>query len=84
VYQFSVESGKETPVWASNTDGKNGKHLILQEDGNLVIYDEQNKPVWTPNTYGKGVVKAVMQDDGNFVLYTKENKPIWCSKTGNC
>lgn len=60
VYEFNKESGKESPVWASNSGGKNANHLTLQQDGNLVVYDSNNHPVWTPNTYGKGVARGVM------------------------
>ena len=28
-----------TPVWATNTNNNNGAYLILQDDGNAVIYD---------------------------------------------
>jgi hypothetical protein len=51
----------------------NGKYtLIMQGDGNLVLYTESNTPVWATKTQGKGAVRASLQDDGNLVLYTKE------------
>ena len=51
----------------------NGKYtLIMQGDGNLVLYTESNTPVWATRTEGKGAVRASLQDDGNLVLYTKE------------
>jgi LysM domain len=51
----------------------NGKYtLIMQGDGNLVLYTESNTPVWATRTQGKGAVRASLQDDGNLVLYTKE------------
>ena len=69
----------------------NGKYtLIMQGDGNLVLYTESNTPVWATRTQGKGAVRASLQDDGNLVLYTKEverrfrrDEPVavWASKT---
>lgn len=69
----------------------NGKYsLIMQGDGNLVLYTESNAPVWATRTQGKGAVRASMQDDGNLVLYTKEQDrwfhkdaaaAVWASHT---
>jgi hypothetical protein len=39
-------------LWASNTSGKPGCHIVLQDDGNLVIY-QPVVPVWATNTAGK-------------------------------
>ena len=43
--------------------------LILQNDGNLVLYNSAGTAVWDTATNGEGVVQAIMQSDGNFVLY---------------
>jgi LysM repeat protein len=69
----------------------NGKYsLIMQGDGNLVLYTESNTPVWATRTQGSGAIRASLQDDGNLVLYTKEverrfrrDEPVavWASKT---
>ena len=56
--------------------------LILQNDGNLVLYPlPSGSPVWGSGTEGKAVEKAVMQEDGNFVLYSYDGKPVWGSGT---
>jgi hypothetical protein len=70
----------------------NGKYaLIMQGDGNLVLYTESNTPVWATRTQGSGAVRASLQDDGNLVLYTKEEErrfrrdvavAVWASQTG--
>lgn len=69
----------------------NGRYtLIMQGDGNLVLYTESNTPVWSTRTQGSGAVRASLQDDGNLVLYTKEVErrfhrdvpvAVWASKT---
>lgn len=48
----------------------NGKtRLIMQADGNLVLYRNDGKALWASDTWGKPVNVAIMQDDGNFVCY---------------
>ena len=61
----------------------NGKwKLIMQTDGNLVLYrTETGFAEWSTKTNGQDVKGAFMQGDGNFVLYTFANKPVWDSKT---
>ena len=54
--------------------------LIMQGDGNLVLYSVSHA-LWSSNTAGKPVVKVIMQGDGNLVLYDLQNKPYWSSGT---
>jgi len=53
--------------------------LVLQADGNLVLYDK-DKALWSSGTNGKNAKKLVMQNDGNLVLYGP-NGPVWASNT---
>jgi hypothetical protein len=55
--------------------------LILQRDGNLVLYGPRKRPLWSTNTQGSPVEKCIMQRDGNLVLYLHNGQPIWDSKT---
>ena len=56
--------------------------LIMQEDGNLVIYRESNgKALWNSKTARSCTDRACMQGDGNFVTYDCHNKATWSSKT---
>lgn len=41
-------------LWSTSTSGKNGTKLIMQDDGNLVIYDVYNDPIWASGTQYKG------------------------------
>jgi hypothetical protein len=63
--------------------------LVLQTDGNLVLYWTAGQPfdaspgatpMWATNTVGTGSSQAVMQGDGNFVLYAPGG-PTWASGT---
>ncbi|MFI1410238.1 protein kinase [Streptomyces sp. NPDC020707] len=55
--------------------------LIMQPDGNLVAYDENDKATWASRTSGENY-KAVFQEDGNLVVYTPDDKPVWATNTG--
>jgi hypothetical protein len=52
------------------------RRLIMQNDGNLVIYDQNNHPLWSSNTGGRGY-EAVFQSDGNFVVYDRGWHSVW-------
>ncbi|WP_329525740.1 protein kinase domain-containing protein [Streptomyces sp. NBC_01462] len=54
--------------------------LIMQTDGNLVLYDESGKARWASRTQGPGNT-AVFQADGNLVVYGAQAKPLWASNT---
>lgn len=55
--------------------------LIMQSDGNLVLYQLGVAPLWSTNTGGTNIV-AKFQADGNLVLYTPSGTSIWQSGTG--
>jgi hypothetical protein len=48
--------------------------LILQADGNLVIYDGQKIAIWAASTESKDSVKPIVQNDGNLIL-----NDVWTS-----
>ena len=54
--------------------------LILQGDGNLVLYSP-SRAIWSTGTAGKGGAHLAMQDDGNLVLYRYDWKPLWQTGT---
>ncbi|MFD4050562.1 ricin-type beta-trefoil lectin domain protein [Streptomyces sp. NPDC058611] len=68
--------------------------LIMQADGNLVIYhvtggEGRGAALWTSGTGGNPGAWAKMQADGNFVVYKKDGKEgdgstaLWASNTHN-
>jgi hypothetical protein len=56
--------------------------LVMQGDGNLVLYLEGTGALWSSMTNGTGAVQAVMQDDGNFVVFDAGGQVEWSSMTG--
>ncbi|MFC9173581.1 MULTISPECIES: mannose-binding protein [unclassified Streptomyces] len=61
--------------WATNRI-----RMTMQQDGNLVVYNEQNKPIWAAMTFGANH-RAIFQPDGNLVIHNGDDRPIWASKT---
>ncbi|NPC93636.1 lectin [Bacillus sp. WMMC1349] len=58
----------------------NGQYtLILQQDGNLVLYG-RGRALWSSGTHGRAVRFAIMQTDGNFVIYGYPSA-IWATGT---
>jgi hypothetical protein len=56
--------------------------VILQSDGNLVLYRQSDKKaLWGSMTYGNTAKTTVMQSDGNLVVYDSNNHPEWNSRT---
>jgi hypothetical protein len=63
------------------TSTNNKYRLIMQSDGNLILY-ENNTIVWKTGTNGTDTApyKLVMQGDGNLVIYGK-TKAVWSTGT---
>lgn len=50
--------------------------LIMQGDGNLVLYNN-NTPIWASNTNNRGGLYILMEDSGKLVMYAANNKIPW-------
>ncbi len=55
--------------------------LVVQSDGNLVVYGPGNRVVWSSNRFGTDA-DLVMQSDGNAVVYATGGRVLWNSGTG--
>jgi len=59
----------------------NGQYrLVMQTDGNLVLYRQDGTAIWSSRTYGIDHVRLQMQSDGNLVLYS-DSTPVWATGT---
>jgi hypothetical protein len=73
-------------VWAAGTNLHNGAseagaYAIMQDDGNLVIYNTSGLALWASNTYGNPGAYFAFQGDANLVVYSSAGKPLWASNT---
>lgn len=73
--------GSGTAVWATNTGGRSTTQLVMQKDGNLVLYGPTGW-IWQTYTYGNPVGAFVkVQADGKLVMYRgDETGTLWASR----
>ncbi len=74
---YKHSGGTTTPIWASGTWNMNADKLIMQEDGNLVMYRANGSVVWATHTNGSPNSRLRVQNDGNVVIYNTSNQPIY-------
>jgi hypothetical protein len=67
--------------WDSATDGRPAGGLVMQDDGNVVIYGPDGQSLWATGTEGHPGASLVVQDDGNLVVYDADGSPVWASDT---
>ncbi|MGW6731065.1 mannose-binding protein [Streptomyces sp. NPDC055013] len=78
---WSTESVFATSVLEVNQAWTTNRiRMVMQTDGNLVVYNEQSKPIWASMTFGQNH-RAIFQPDGNLVIHNAEDRPIWASQT---
>jgi pimeloyl-ACP methyl ester carboxylesterase len=71
-----------TAIWASGTNGRAPGFVIMQHDGNFVMYDSNSVPIWSSTgSYGYPGAWLTVQDDGNVVIYSEEGVPLWNTGT---
>lgn len=71
--------GQEIAAGGQLTAPNNRSRLVMQGDGNLVLYRARGgEALWASNTVGTGANRAIMQDDGNFVLYSNQGA-VWAT-----
>ncbi len=67
-------------LWASNTAGRTSQVLVMQGDGNLVLYSP-DRALWHAGTHNHPGSVAYVQDDGNLVIYAPGSKALWSTNT---
>ncbi|MFH9584541.1 mannose-binding protein [Streptomyces luteogriseus] len=79
--KWSTETVYATSVLEVNQAWTTNRiRMVMQTDGNLVVYNEHGKPTWASMTFGKNH-RAIFQADGNLVIHNGDDRPIWASKT---
>lgn len=91
IYRLAVEDNGNVVLYKNDikigetlTGGKGVVKLKVQNDGNLVAYDQSEKAIWATGTNGKGgsSTTLVVQDDGDVVLIDGGNT-FWQTNTKN-
>jgi hypothetical protein len=81
-YCFSRMQDYRTPIWGSGTAGSRADSLVMQTDGNLVMYRGEQiheNAVWYTNTHENEGAFLRLQDDGNLVVLSRDGTPLWAS-----
>jgi hypothetical protein len=77
VYRNSDREG----LWDSDTHGwQQPGAIMMQPDGNLVMWDIVLNPIWATGTSAGGS-RLQVQDDGNVVIYRPDNTSVWATGT---
>lgn len=66
-------------VSSTRTTGTLDARLVLQEDGNLVVFSGAAKAAWTSQTSGYGVQALTLGDDGTLRLVEVDGTATWDS-----
>ena len=64
-------------MWASQEKGSDLK-LVMQTDGNVVIYDSEDNAIWSSRRLGTPS-GLVLDNDGQLASYDSSNKILWSS-----
>lgn len=77
-----VEYDGSRALWSSHTNGHPGAFVIMQGDGNFVVYARGHRPLWSTRTNGHPGAKVVLQSsDANLVVYGPGHVPLWDAGT---
>ncbi|MDQ3123477.1 MAG: CHAP domain-containing protein [bacterium] len=77
---FQLTSGQTLSKgqYIRSSDGRYA--LLLQHDGNLVLFSAGYHVLWHSGTGGSNAESLIMQNDGNLVLY-RSYTPVWNTQT---
>jgi len=76
------DDSNKVALWSTGTAGTTTGQLLLQGDGNLVIYDARGVAVWATGTAGNLNAILLVQNDGNLVLFRSDGQPVWSRLLG--
>ena len=56
--------------------------IVVQADGNVVIYSDRGEGVWSSGTGGNGGAYLAAQDDGDLVIHSNNtDRILWSTRT---
>jgi len=70
-------------LWSSGTNGRTTSVLLMQGDGNLVLYGPGYVPIWSTGTWRYAGASLAIQGDCNAVIYAG-GSAVWATNTSGC
>jgi hypothetical protein len=67
-------------MWSTGTHGRVTTALVMQGDGNFVLYNG-GQALWASGTHGRPGASLAVQDDGNVVIYAPGPRAVWSTGT---
>ncbi len=66
-----------TTLWSTGTAGTVPGQVVLQEDGNMVVYDGGGRFRWSSGTEGNPLAYLQLDDDGSLAIYSADGRRLW-------
>ena len=73
----SLKLGEKINVEQSLVSQNGLYRLLVQSDGNVVLYDTNGTPHWATNTHGTAGSSLVLKADGRLSVQTNQGQEIW-------
>jgi len=67
----------QKPIWKSGTANEPASHLILQNNGDLVLRSTSGDSIWSTQTAGSDASLLFLGNDGVLALYDDDNNVLW-------
>ncbi len=77
---FVLYTGQRA-LWQTKTYPNPGARVIMQTDGNLVVYNASGGALWASGTAGHSGASLAVQNDGNVVVYATNGQALWNTGT---
>lgn len=68
---------QDRAAWATGTNGASVGECVLQEDGNLVVYNRDGRAVWASGTNGSPITRLTVRDGGFLTLESATGDILW-------
>ncbi len=75
---FAVR-GSDGTLFSSGTAGTPGARVVMQTDGNLVLYDAAGKARWSTGTWGHPGSTALLRSGGTLLIEQPDGRTLWSS-----
>ena len=76
---YDVNKGV-VPLWSAGLSGQASAKVVMQSDGNFVVYNTSSQPTWASGTWNNSGAYLFLQNNGNLSVYNG-NSSLWQTKT---